>query len=1307
MDEDECWFVVQLFQETEIVMNRLRKAILAGLCAALCLVSSMSSADVKAGAEAVVAKMPAQTSKDQYGAAADLVKLGPEGIAHVCGMLTPPSTGGDTKVRFALNALSWYAHQPGKEAEAGMYAGVLLDSLKAASDNEVKAFLIRQLHLLESEQAVPALGGLLSDPRLCEPATQALLAIETKAAAAVLAKALPSAKGKNLVTIVKALGELREGSALSILAGHAASKDTTLRRTALFALANIGDPSSEKILASAVGASAGYERSKVTAMYLLYAGRLAEQGKRNDCARICRDLIKARTAPGESSAQTAALSVLVENLGSEATDDMMKALRSENKVVYAAALKLAMKVPGKAMTGTLVEKMKKASPDVKLEIIGILGARGEESALPGLLDALKEKDKAVRLAAASAASKAGGALAAPALVAALGAGEKDEAMAVKGIILRLPGDEAMSAVARALPKADSGTKVALMDILAERRAVAHKKVVLAQLKEKNPEVREAAIKALGNLAGGEDMQQLVSLLVKAGSEKEKSAIQAVVSSVARRTKDSASGFKAVQSALKGAGPEVKCGLLGVLPAIGSKAGLETVIAESKGSDAAVKDAAIRALSEWPDASAGAAMLDVARKSGELKHQVLAIRGYVRVVGGADLPAASKAAMYNDAMAAAKRPEEKKLVLGGLSEIVHEDALAAVARYLDDKEISQEAAAAAVSIACPRKGGGGLLGDQVKAVLDKVIAVSKNAAVKETAKRHLRTLARGGTPLKPGLNLALRKPVKTSTNHEGSKVPEKAVDGNTESESAWFGAGSPAWLQVDLEQTVKISATRLFFYRGENRYYQYVVEVSGDGKSWSKVADMSKTTTPCTDQGALHEFDAVAARYVRINVSKNSANPSVHIAEVEVYADGTGPKLASVPVPAPATTPLAGPDSEGFTPLFNGKDLTGWIGDRKGYVVEDGKMLCKPGGNIYTEQQYDNFIFRFEFKLTPGANNGLGIRTPSKGNAAYAGMELQILDNTAQKYAKLQPFQYHGSIYGVVPAKRGHLKPVGEWNRQEVIADGPKIKVILNETVIVDADLSKLEQTGNMHNLKKHPGLLNKGGHIGFLGHGSVVEFRGMRIKTLNTDVTAPDSGVTGPPEGFTALFNGKDLTGWKGLVANPEKRAQMAPEALKAAQAKADESMRAHWNIVDGVLVFDGKGQSLCTAKDYGDFEMLVDWKIKKNGDSGIYLRGSPQVQIWDTAKWPVGSGGLYNNKKNPSKPLKCADNPVGEWNTFRIKMIGERVTIHLNGVLVVDNTVLENYWNRKKPIYPTGQIELQNHGNTLYFRNVFVREIQ
>ena len=207
-----------------------------------------------------------------------------------------------------------------------------------------------------------------------------------------------------------------------------------------------------------------------------------------------------------------------------------------------------------------------------------------------------------------------------------------------------------------------------------------------------------------------------------------------------------------------------------------------------------------------------------------------------------------------------------------------------------------------------------------------------------------------------------------------------------------------------------------------------------------------------------------------------------------------------------------------------------------------------------------------------------------------------------------------------------------------------------------------------------------------------------------------------PPEGFVALFNGKDLTNWKGLLKgpldNPARRAKASREELARAQVEADANMREHWKIQDGTLMFDGhrEGRSLATAKDYGDFELYVDWKILPKGDSGIYLRGTPQVQIWDPdgeKQAAVGSGGLFNNQKHPSKPTKRADKPIGQWNTFWIKMVGEKVWIKLNDELVVGGVVMENYWERDKPIYPTGQIELQNHGNTLYFKNIYIKELK
>ena len=410
---------------------------------------------------------------------------------------------------------------------------------------------------------------------------------------------------------------------------------------------------------------------------------------------------------------------------------------------------------------------------------------------------------------------------------------------------------------------------------------------------------------------------------------------------------------------------------------------------------------------------------------------------------------------------------------------------------------------------------------------------------------------------------------------------------------------------------------------------------------------------------------------------------------------------------------AEPDSEGFVSLFNGKDLTGWVGATNGYAVENGQLYCiaSKGGKLMTEKTYDNFVLRFEFLVYTNSNNGLGIRAPLEGDAAYNGMELQILDDSGSQYTKLHDYQYHGSIYGVVPAERGHQKPVGQWNVQEVRAVGSHITVVLNGAVIVDADLAGIKETADG---KPHPGLHNASGRIGWLGHGCRVDWRNIRIKEVQPDYrpTLPTENTA--PAGFTALFNGKDLANWKGVTRlekfdSPLVRQKATPEKRAEVQAKADADMRAHWHVRDGgVLFFDGKGYSLATAKDYGDFEMFVDWRLLTvRGDSGLYLRGSPQVQIWDAHnQWHIGSGGLYNNKSNPSKALTIADRLIGDWNTFYIKMVGDRVTVKLNGVLVVDNTVLENYWDRAIPIFPKEQIELQCHGDPIEFKNIYIREL-
>ena len=212
----------------------------------------------------------------------------------------------------------------------------------------------------------------------------------------------------------------------------------------------------------------------------------------------------------------------------------------------------------------------------------------------------------------------------------------------------------------------------------------------------------------------------------------------------------------------------------------------------------------------------------------------------------------------------------------------------------------------------------------------------------------------------------------------------------------------------------------------------------------------------------------------------------------------------------------------------------------------------------------------------------------------------------------------------------------------------------------------------------------------------------------------PTHAANEPPKGFVALFNGKDLSGWEGMIAGgkPQEMLKLSPKDRAAAQAKADANLRKHWKVENGYIVNPtGKGTYLCTTKQYGDFELLMDWWIGPGADSGVYLRGTPQVQIWDPVNGipaaKIGSGGLYNNKKGPSGPLVNADRPAGEWNQFRIVLIEDIVSIWLNDQLVVNNVPLENYWDRSQPLQPIGPIQLQTHGGELRFRNVFLREIE
>ena len=217
-------------------------------------------------------------------------------------------------------------------------------------------------------------------------------------------------------------------------------------------------------------------------------------------------------------------------------------------------------------------------------------------------------------------------------------------------------------------------------------------------------------------------------------------------------------------------------------------------------------------------------------------------------------------------------------------------------------------------------------------------------------------------------------------------------------------------------------------------------------------------------------------------------------------------------------------------------------------------------------------------------------------------------------------------------------------------------------------------------------------------------------------ILASVSQAQNAPEGFTALFNGKDLTGWIGIPRdmNPYLLETMTSADRKAKQEIWNKELQKDWFVENGELVNNGNGPYATTIKEYKDFELLIEYKTVAKADSGIYLRMTPQVQIWDYTKeggkWSLGadkgSGGLWNNKKNSRDPLVFADKPFGQWNSFRIRLVGDVCNIWLNGKLVVKDTPLENYWKRDLPLRDNGAIQLQTHGGEIRWRNIFIKEL-
>ena len=682
----------------------------------------------------IVAKMPAVDVATGQPLLGEILSLGPDALKELCSLVTPPQDAKDAKARYAVHGLVLYTARPGAEADRAKLEKALLDALAAAQDADLKQFFIEQLQLCGSDAAAGALAALLGDERLCDPAAQALTRIGTARCAELIRGELPKAQGKRLATIVQALGVLADKPSAKLLLPYAADKDQTLRRTAWFALANIGDASASDALAAAADSTGRYERALGTKCYLLLASRLVEGGQEDAATKICRDLLKTRTDPAEGNVACAALYVLQKAIGDASADDLLAAVDGKNVYVREAAMMILQRCGGEAVTMKLIEKAGGATGAAKAALIGVLGLRGDKSAAPVVIAAMEDKDAAVSAAAMMAAARLAPGEALKALTARMKSADATVFATAREVLAGLKAEGVDKALAEAMPEASPPGKAALLELLGARGATGQSKVVFDALGDTNPAVREAAVKALAGVTVTDDADRVLTRMLTANAEQEQAAIQNALVALCRK----GAGAQCVLDAIAKADDAHKPLLLATLARIsGGPGNLQAVIKELDSRNSAVADAAVRALSDWQGTEALKPLVTFAARTDNNVHRTLALRGVVRILErNKDLRLPAALGICSAALDATKTAAEKNLILGAIGGIQAVEAFPLAVKYLGDADAREAAAAAIVKIACPARGFNRLEGPAVIAALKKVIEVSKNAAVVEQAKKHL-------------------------------------------------------------------------------------------------------------------------------------------------------------------------------------------------------------------------------------------------------------------------------------------------------------------------------------------------------------------------------------------------------------------------------------------------------------------------------------------------------------------------------------------------------------------------------------------
>ena len=1098
----------------------------------------------------LLAKTPADDSAQLIQNAQAVAGLGEAGLTELVKQLSGP--GDDSRLHYAISGFSFYATQAGREdwrAMATRGYGKALSQLADAADQQ---FILFQLQQVGKDDAIPYLQSFLGNERLADAAARALATIGSDAALETLHGALATASGNSRLALVQALGYAGYQPAARNIGALVAGADAALKKAAVYSLAAIGDASSESLL-SGLARAAGYrfDNSEATAAYLHWLGKQTRD--KASTTKKLQSLLATLKQPEQLATRIAVLEKISTLNGPAAVPTLQAALKDKAIAYRQAALRYASPYITEATAGSWLRLLPALAAPARAELLQHLAAKGIRTAATPALQLLANPDASLRSSVMNAAVQVAPDRALPVMGKLLAKAEAQEAIAIRNALLLADPRQAVELATRSLSTASPAGKAALVEVLGERAAADQVAVVLPLLDSDVPALKDAAARALPRMVEPGQLPQLFPLLAGAAATREMGARQDIVLSALQGIEDPARQASQLLEAYRSAASDQQPNYYRVMAGLGTPVLLEELSAGYHQAPPAARNAMLQAMGSWKEGAALTTLFRLSKKETDAQQAALLVNAFTRQLGSSKETPENKYLMIRDMMPLAASNGSQSGLISALGNIPTYPALAYTAQFLDNPSLKSRAAYAIMNAALANAA---LSGAQVHGWLEKAMASvsgGESDYLKAAVRKHLATLPKEGDfiPLFNGKDLSgwkglVGNPL-TRAKMDAATMAKEQEKADALMRQGWSaengllvfnGKGDNLVTEKKYQDFEMLVDWKIAKDGDAGVYLRGTPQVQiwdtarrdvgaevGSGGLYNNQKNASKPLVVADnavgdwnqfrirmegDQVTVWLNGKLVVDKVPLENYWDRNLPLPREEQIELQAHGTYVAYRDIYIRELETAkPFELSETEkkeGYKILFDGSSLNEWVGNKSAYIIEDGNLAVYPkrggNGNLYTKDQYSDFVYRFEFKLTPGANNGVGLRAPLQGDAAYEGMEIQILDNDADIYRNLQPYQYHGSVYGVITARRGFLKPVGEWNEEEISLVGNKIKVTLNGTVILEGDLAEASANGTLDK-REHPGLQRSSGHIGFLGHGDILYFRNIRIRDMKVKEAEP------------------------------------------------------------------------------------------------------------------------------------------------------------------------------------------------------------